>query len=350
MIRRSLEERNELIKLLNNPSFDNTRNELNADLFVNNLKNTLKGFGFNPKVTYNVYRSVTVYNVSWMDDKDYNDFKDNKDEIALALGIKKEELKINKVSDNEAKIKVPNMKKDILSLKELLFDYKLNDNIDIPLGLDDEDNIITYDFDNDGSLLVTGVSGTGKTNLFRNIIMNTLINYENSKIILLDSQGINYNDFDGVCEVINDENLIINRIKEIRKEFEDRIENNDFSRDKIIVFIDEIYEILELSNSVDEDINYLVQEGNKANISFIVSTDSILSDNIKRIFTNKEVTKLSFYLTSNEEYNLFLNKKVNVPLHNDGVYLETDNDFSKLMIPLVNDEEVSNIVNELKEE
>ena len=45
-----------MINLLNNPTFDNERNVLNADLFVSNLHNTLKAFGFNPKVTYNVYR------------------------------------------------------------------------------------------------------------------------------------------------------------------------------------------------------------------------------------------------------------------------------------------------------
>ena len=52
-----------MIRLLNNPTFDNERNILNADLFVNNLKNMLKAFGFNPKVTYNVYRNVTIYNI-----------------------------------------------------------------------------------------------------------------------------------------------------------------------------------------------------------------------------------------------------------------------------------------------
>ena len=48
-----------MLNLLNNPNFDNERNILNADLFVNNLKNNLKAFGFNPKVKYNVYRHVT---------------------------------------------------------------------------------------------------------------------------------------------------------------------------------------------------------------------------------------------------------------------------------------------------
>ena len=51
-----------------------------------------------------------------------------------------------------------------------------------------------FDFDKDKNLLVTGTSGSGKTNLFRNIIMNVLINYTDTKIIILDTQSINYND------------------------------------------------------------------------------------------------------------------------------------------------------------
>ena len=47
-----------MIRLLNNPTFDNERNILNADLFVNNLKNTLKAFDLHTKVTYIVYRNI----------------------------------------------------------------------------------------------------------------------------------------------------------------------------------------------------------------------------------------------------------------------------------------------------
>ncbi len=331
-----------MINLLNNPTFDNERNVLNADLFVSNLHNTLKAFGFNPKVTYNVYRLVTIYRISWNDDKDYNDIIEYNKEIALALGVPKEELKIDKISDNEIEIKVLNMKRDILTLKELLSMYKKDDKFKVALGLDEEDRVIIFDFDKDKNLLVTGTSGSGKTNLFRNIIMNVLINYTDTKIIILDTQSINYNDFANVCEVVNGKDDVIKKIKLLRREFEERVKNGN--RERILVFIDEIYEILEMDNSVDEDINYLLSLGDKCNIHLIVSTDTLSNDDMVRIFTNNNTCKISFYMTTRGEYNIFLSNIVNESLNNDGMYLDSDKNLSRVIIPLIGDDEIERVV------
>lgn len=331
-----------MINLLNNPTFDNERNVLNADLFVSNLHNTLKAFGFNPKVTYNVYRLVTIYRISWNDDKDYNDIIEYNKEIALALGVPKEELKIDRISDNEIEIKVLNMKRDILTLKELLSMYKKDDKFKVALGLDEEDRVIIFDFDKDKNLLVTGTSGSGKTNLFRNIIMNVLINYTDTKIIILDTQSINYNDFANVCEVVNGKDDVIKKIKLLRREFEERVKNGN--RERILVFIDEIYEILEMDNSVDEDINYLLSLGDKCNIHLIVSTDTLSNDDMVRIFTNNNTCKISFYMTTRGEYNIFLSNIVNESLNNDGMYLDSDKNLSRVIIPLIGDDEIERAV------
>lgn len=331
-----------MINLLNNPTFDNERNVLNADLFVSNLHNTLKAFGFNPKVTYNVYRLVTIYRISWNDDKDYNDIIEYNKEIALALGVPKEELKIDRISDNEIEIKVLNMKRDILTLKELLSMYKKDDKFKVALGLDEEDRVIIFDFDKDKNLLVTGTSGSGKTNLFRNIIMNVLINYTDTKIIILDTQSINYNDFANVCEVVNGKNDVIKKIKLLRRKFEERVKNGN--RERILVFIDEIYEILEMDNSVDEDINYLLSLGDKCNIHLIVSTDTLFNDDMVRIFTNNNTCKISFYMTTRGEYNIFLSNIVNESLNNDGMYLDSDKNLSRVIIPLIGDDEIERVV------
>ena len=331
-----------MINLLNNPTFDNDRNVLNADLFVSNLHNTLKAFGFNPKVTYDVYRLLTIYRISWNDDKDYNDIIEYNKEIALALGVPKEELKIDRISDNEIEIKVLNMKRDILTLKELLSMYKKDDKFKVALGLDEEDRVIIFDFDKDKNLLVTGTSGSGKTNLFRNIIMNVLINYTDTKIIILDTQSINYNDFANVCEVINGKDDVIKKIKLLRREFEERVKNGN--RERILVFIDEIYEMLEMDNSVDEDINYLLSLGDKCNIHLIVSTDTLSNDDMVRIFTNNNTCKISFYMTTRGEYNIFLSNIVNESLNNDGMYLDSDKNLSRVIIPLIGDDEIERVV------
>lgn len=336
-----------MLKLLNNPKSDNTRNILNADLFVSNLHNTLKAFGFNPKVTYEVYRSITVYHITWNDDKIYDDILELKKEIALSLGINVSELVMNKVKDNEIFIKVDNMKKDILCLKEVLENYKVDNDFKVVLGLDEYDKLVTFDFDKEKSLLVTGVSGTGKTNLFNDIIMNILINYSNVKVVILDSQGINYNLYNDVCEVVNKEEDIIVKINLLRREFEYRVKNN--TRDKMVVFIDEIYEILKLDNSVKDDINYLLEVGSTMGIYLVVSTDSVLEDDTYDLFSKDNVSKISFYLTSRGEYNMFLGKAIRDNLGKDGMYLDNDKNLIRMSIPMIEDDEIERVCRYIKD-
>ena len=336
-----------MLKLLNNPKSDNTRNILNADLFVSNLHNTLKAFGFNPKVTYEVYRSITVYHITWNDDKTYDDILELKKEIALSLGINVSELVMNKVKDNEIFIKVDNMKKDILCLKEVLENYKVDNDFKVVLGLDEYDKLVTFDFDKEKSLLVTGVSGTGKTNLFNDIIMNILINYSNVKVVILDSQGINYNLYNDVCEVVNKEEDIIVKINLLRREFEDRVKNN--ARDKMVVFIDEIYEILKLDNSVKDDINYLLEVGSTMGIYLVVSTDSVLEDDTYDLFNKDNVSKISFYLTSRGEYNMFLGKAIRDNLGKDGMYLDNDKNLIRMSTPMIEDDEIERVCRYIKD-
>lgn len=335
-----------MLELLNTKIFDNERNILNADLFVNNLKHTFKAFKFNTKITYEVYRNITIYHITWNDDKSYEDMLELKKEIALALGVTTNEFEIEKEKENEVKIKVQNMKKSTLSLKELLEESKEKDNNNIPLGLSEEDKVIYFNIEKDKNLLVTGVTGIGKTNLFNNIILNILMNKDKTKIIILDSQSINYNAYDKLCEVVNNEQEIINKIKEIRHIFEEKVKSNDQSR--IILFIDEIYEIIKNDISVKDDINYLLEVGATMNIHIIMSTDSVLDEDINYLFDKDDISKLSFYLTTRREYNKFLDNYIDESLGRDGIYVSTNNTLTRISLPLIEDDEITRVVDNLK--
>ena len=225
--------------------------------------------------------------------------------------------------------------------------YKVDNDFKVVLGLDEYDKLVTFDFDKEKSLLVTGVSGTGKTNLFNDIIMNILINYSNVKVVILDSQGINYNLYNDVCEVVNKEEDIIIKINLLRREFEDRVKNN--TRDKMVVFIDEIYEILKLDNSVKDDINYLLEVGSTMGIYLVVSTDSVLEDDTYDLFNKDNVSKISFYLTSRGEYNMFLGKAIRDNLGKDGMYLDNDKNLIRMSIPMVEDDEIERVCMYIKD-
>lgn len=335
-----------MIELLNTKVFDNERNVLNADLFVSNLKHVLSSFRFNTKITYDVYRNVTVYHISWNDDKDYNDILGLRKEIALALGIDVHELDIVKINDNEIKIRVQNMKKSTLSLKELLEEVHDEDNNLIPLGLSEDDKVIYFDVDRDKNLLVVGVTGTGKSNLFNSIILNMLMKRDSTRIVILDSQSINYNSYSDVVEVVNDEDEIINKLKSIRREFEERIVNGN--RDRIVIFIDEIYEIIKNDISVKDDINYLLEVGSSMNIHIIMSTDSVLDEDISYLFDKDDISKLCFYLTSRNEYNRFLDEYVDESLGKDAIYISFGGKRERVCIPLVDDDEIKRVVDYLK--
>lgn len=335
-----------MIELLNTKVFDNERNVLNADLFVSNLKHVLSSFRFNTKITYMVYRNVTIYNISWNDDKDYNDILGLRKEIALALGVDVHELDIVKINDNEIKIKVQNMKKSTLSLKELLEEVHDEDNNLIPLGLSEDDKVIYFDVDRDKNLLVVGVTGTGKSNLFNSIILNMLMKRDGTRIVILDSQSINYNSYSDVVEVVNDEDEIINKLKGFRREFEERIVNGN--RDRIVIFIDEIYEIIKNDISVKDDINYLLEVGSSMNIHIIMSTDSVLDEDISYLFDKDDISKLCFYLTSRNEYNRFLDEYVDESLGKDAIYISFGGKRERVCIPLVDDDEIERVVGYLK--
>lgn len=332
-----------MLNLLDNPTSDNERNVLNADLFVNNLKNSLKAFGINPKITYEVYRRITIYHIHLNDDKTYEDLYELRREIALSLAVRWEDLEMTKVRADEALIKVWNMKIEPLFLKEVLSSSSPDkSHLQIALGMDEYDNVSYLDFSSDRGLLVSGASGSGKSNLFNNIIMNILINYPSAEMIILDSQSINYNLYDKVIEVVNSEEEIISKIREIRKEFEERIRTG--KNNPLVVFIDEIYEIIAKDNSIKDDINYLLEVSSQAQIYLVMSTDSVMDDDIYDLFKKDNIAKLSFYMTSRGEYYTFLKEVVKNTPSSSGIYVSKDKEVKKISVPIVSDKEIERVV------
>ena len=107
-------------------------------------------------------------------------------------------------------------------------------------------------------------------------------------------------------------------------------------------------EIIKNDISVKDDINYLLEVGATMNIHIIMSTDSVLDEDINYLFDKDDISKLSFYLTTRREYNKFLDNYIDESLGRDGIYVSTNSTLTRISLPLIEDDEITRVVDNLE--
>lgn len=68
-----------------------------------------------------------------------------------------------------------------------------------------------------------------------------------------------------------------------------------------------------------------------------------IEDDTYDLFNKDNVSKISFYLTSRGEYNMFLGKAIRDNLGKDGMYLDNDKNLIRMSIPMVEDDEIERV-------
>lgn len=291
------------------------------------LKEMLESFDINSSVSKLETRTSFKYILT---DVDYKKLKSLKENIALCLKVDTKNLMIYQIDNNL--VEIVKFKNDVLPLKykDVIGKFKKDNCFKLPIGLDHEDNLVSINLDNKHNLLVTGVSGIGKTNLFNNLILSILKYYPDKVITIMDVQGINYNNYLNRCNVLNSKESIIANINAIYNNIE---VNNDKD---FVIFIDELYDLLDIDNTLVNKINYLLDNSDKFNINFIICNDTIENENVAKIFRNPNAYKISFYLSSQKEYKAFIKKEVDISLGNDAIYKD-NNELVRISIPLIDE-------------
>lgn len=292
-------------------------------MFKKNIKKTLKAFNIDNKIeVYDNFNSI-IYKVCNIE---YEKIRKIKYEIAVSIGIKEKDLVIKKI-DNDIDIIKNKESKEIITYDKLDELYKYDENnIKIPLGIDEYNTLTTFDLKKDKNLFITGTTGIGKSNLISYIILNELKYYSDKKIVVLDMQKVNYTLFSPYIKIMKEKSEMAEFISNL---YSSKIE------EEIIVIIDEIYDLFDYKHSLSSKINYLIN--NKPNIHFILTNDTIMDREVYSIFSNKNAIKISFNLTTTLEYNLFLGKKIDPSLGYDMIY-KKNNQYKRLSTCKITDE------------
>lgn len=257
---------------------------------------------------------------------------------SLEVNVEIEEVVTNNsVKNNEEEIiyKVPN--KELLEnddeINEIIGSEKyINATSNIVFGLKDGENIKLIDLNETSHILIAGTTGMGKNNLLDNIIINLLYksNPKYTKLLMIDVKNNSLRLYDGIphllIPVITDSQkaicglawivqeiqnryqiFISNHVKNFDKFNEKMRTENKEEMAKIIVIIDDLYEVIGNNKfDLDQSITKITNLGKTAGIILVCAitrpTSNIISGNAKANI----YTRISFFLPAKIDSNLIL--------------------------------------------
>lgn len=254
------------------------------------------------------------------------------------------------------------------------------------LGKDYKGNAIFGDLKQLQHLLITGVSGYGKTNCLRSIIYSLIskLDYSNPelfvnpKLLLIDPKKIEFSDFDSlpnlVVPVITDAGRASGALGWIVSESLRRIQafsdagvrdidgynrfvgkHNDMEpMNSIVIVIDDLYPVLSnVPKEAEDNILKIIQNGRICGIHMVIASlqadRKFLPDKIKNSFPSK----LSFVLRTKAESKYILDRSCTERLTTVGdmLYLPLGtSDLKQIKCCHISDETVEELTSEIKKQ
>lgn len=164
--------------------------------------------------------------------------------------------------------------KQVIPLSQYVFGRE------ITIGLDNYGRQVHLDFDKIPHLLIAGTTGSGKSVLLHNIILNLIIHYGSNRFkipqyLIIDPKGTELNCFRQVKKTtyVDDTNQAINVLNRAVEIMEERYRNPYQKYTELFIIIDELADLMLTSKyQVEESIVRLAQKGRACGIHLIVAT------------------------------------------------------------------------------
>ncbi len=276
-----------------------------ADIIVN----TLKSFGVTVRIS-DIYRgpSITRYEIQPGAGVKVSKIKGLEDDIALYLAAQGVRIEAPVPGKSAVGIEVPNAKKDMVTLREILSSDEFKNNkskLTFAVGKDIAGNIILGDVAKMPHVIIAGTTGSGKSVCTRSIIMSVLYNAtpDEVKLILIDPKIVEFKVFDGiphllipivteakkaagalawaVTEMMRRYNIFAEDGANDLKSYNAMAENNpDIEKmPQIVIFIDELADMMLVAGKeVEDSICRLAQMGRAAGMHLVVATQRPTTD------------------------------------------------------------------------
>ncbi|WP_304653228.1 DNA translocase FtsK [uncultured Ligilactobacillus sp.] len=346
------------------------------------LTETLKSFGVQAELKNIILGpAVTKYELHPAIGVKVSKFVSLADDLALALAAK--DIRIEAPIPGKALvgIEVPNQKVATVSFKELMAEFRETDfsPLEVPLGRDISNGLVTADLAKMPHLLIAGSTGSGKSVAINVILTSLLMNClpEQVKLVLIDPKKVElgmYHDLPHLLTpVVTEPRKAAVTLEKVVVKMQQRYEifaqtgqrnltgyNKMATKDPdnyeqmpyIVVVVDELADLMMTTgNEVEAAITRIAQMGRAAGIHLILATQRPSVDVITGIIKANVPSRMAFAVSSGTDSRTIIDQVGAEKLlgRGDMLYLPMgQNKPSRVQGAYIYDEDVQNVVDFIK--
>lgn len=241
-------------------------------------------------------------------------------------------------------------------------------NIPVGIGADGQEKYI--DIADAPHLLVSGTTGSGKSILLQNIIIQLLCTHTPSdlQLTLVDPKQVEFNAYESLPNVscVYDSAQAVSILDSLCNKMDDRytqlrnlgfrdikeLHNDGKKMNYEVVVIDELADLMSTNKKgVENSIQRLCQKGRACGIHLVVATQYPKADIVTTKIKANIPTRICLHVTSHVESNVILGMSGGQKLRNHGDLLLLENgstDPIRCQSPLVTMQEINNVVGYLQ--
>lgn len=271
--------------------------------------------------------------------------------IIVWLTRDKEEKKENNTSPTiELTPKIDILKEDG-EFKALLKGFNKQEQLLLPIGITEENNIKTINLNEISNLLVLGTTGGGKSVLLNELLSTVGMYYtkEEVRIVAIDTSLVELSSFNNLPHYVKKSISLPQDINEELVELQ-KLLSSKKDNIPLLVFIDDVYDIYTYDKSNQKIILDLLRNGKEKNIHLILTTDTPTKELLTKELKDNIQGTLYLTMSPGEDEDLDLENSLTTE---DWEYLtkignliyEENNHKERIKVPEVLDEEIKAINN-----
>lgn len=316
---------------------------------------------------------ITRYYIKPKGDTTVKEIKSLVQELQYVLGV--ENIKLSVIGEKQViALDIPNQNSTKLKIGNLMQSENIKEKkIPLILGKDLNGENVVEDLVKLPNLLITGTTGTGKSNLLSTFVIDMIYQTtpEELRIILIDTRTTNFLRFKDIPNLliptVTDSREAIRTIKWLIEEsykrnilfaenkvddFEDynKIAQNKIAR--IVVIIEDLCDLMMYDKKETEDNLYvLINIARKVGINIIISTYRASTDIITGRIKANIPARITFKTASKVDSVTIIDMAgaENLLKNGDILFIKTEERRPKrIQVPYISDEEINKVIEEVK--